>query len=98
MQADAAPHPHYGPCDALADGACAECAKTAPSAAALLRKALRRLKCRRSGHVWEVDDGCRRTCSRCGRYEMLMMRRYPSVDEPSLVWEGADDATRRNSS
>jgi hypothetical protein len=26
------PHPNYGPCDTLADGACAECAKGAPEA------------------------------------------------------------------
>jgi hypothetical protein len=47
---------------------------------------IKRKLCYWHGHDWLVDDGCRRTCRRCGAYQMLMMRPFPSTTEPSLQW------------
>ena len=49
-----------------------------------------KIACRFLGHSWKELDGnfAKRRCSRCTRRESMYQSLYPSLDEPSLRWEG----------
>jgi hypothetical protein len=42
--------------------------------------------CRSEDHLWDIDDGVRRTCRRCGQYEIMTMDRVRSFAKPSMRW------------
>ncbi len=44
---------------------------------------LARLLCLARGHAWHMHSVGRRTCTRCGAYEVLVHKFAPTVDSPS---------------